>query len=201
MKTIGSYLTALILAGAGVLLCMMNSRTAVADTIIMVIGILFIICGAITIVSASRTKGVVMRVIQWITGIAGIGLAVAMLISPEWFMGVLTYIFSGVLIICGLVQIIALAWGYKGVRFPGWTFIVPVILLIAGVTMIFSDSLRYNTSRMLLVSGIGLVLFGVNFLIQLVIASMRKPKLSPRAESPVAKKEEAGEETGDSAES
>ncbi|MDE7153408.1 MAG: DUF308 domain-containing protein [Muribaculaceae bacterium] len=200
MKTLGSYLTALIMAGAGVLLCMMNSRTAVADTIIMVIGVLFIICGAITIVSASRTKGVVMRVIQWVTGVAGIGLAVAMLISPEWFMGVLTYIFSGVLIICGLVQIIALTWGYKEVRFPGWTYIIPVILLIAGVTMIFSDSLRYNTSKLLLISGIGLIMFGVNFLIQLGIAAVRKPKLSPRKESPTTKKEEVAGHSDDSSE-
>lgn len=192
MKTVGNYLTALIITGAGVLLCMMNSRTAVADTIIMILGILFILCGVITIISLTRSgrrqqQGVVMRGVEWVTSVGGIGLAVAMLVSPEWFMGVLTYIFSGLMIVCGLVQIIVLTWGYKSVKFPGWIYIIPVILLMAGVTMVFSDSLRYDTSRMLLISGIGFILFGVNYLIQMVVTSVSRPKLSPRQDSPAEK--------------
>lgn len=171
---------------------MMNSRTAVADTIIMILGILFILCGVITIISLTRSgrrqqQGVVMRGVEWVTSVGGIGLAVAMLVSPEWFMGVLTYIFSGLMIVCGLVQIIVLTWGYKSVKFPGWIYIIPVILLMAGVTMVFSDSLRYDTSRMLLISGIGFILFGVNYLIQMVVTSVSRPKLSPRQDSPAEK--------------
>lgn len=190
-------MTALIIAGAGVLLCMMNSRTAVADTIIMILGALFMLCGIITIISMTRNggtrQGMVMRGVLWVTSVGGICLAVAMLVSPEWFMGVLTYIFSGLLIVCSLVQVIALTWGYKGIRFPGWMYIVPVILLVAGVTMIFSDSLRYNTSKMLLISGIGFIIFGVNYLIQLTIGATKKPRLTPRQEHTESKPEDSAE--------
>ncbi|MDE6266113.1 MAG: DUF308 domain-containing protein [Muribaculaceae bacterium] len=203
MRTLGNYLTALIIGGAGALLCMMNSRTQVADTIIMILGALFILCGVITIFSVShgsrrQQQGIVMRTVAWITSIGGIGLAVAMLVSPEWFMGVLVYMFSAILILCGLVQVIALTWGYRGVRFPGWMYIIPVILLVAGVTMIFSDSLRYDTSRMLLIAGIGLLLFGFNYLLQLIIAAARRPKLSPRVERPAVASEKQEEVTGKS---
>ncbi|MDE6081916.1 MAG: hypothetical protein K2F70_06575, partial [Muribaculaceae bacterium] len=66
MRTLGNYLTALIIGGAGVLLCMMNSRVQVADTIIMILGALFILCGVITIFSVSQgsrrqQQGIVMR--------------------------------------------------------------------------------------------------------------------------------------------
>ncbi|MBD5191700.1 MAG: hypothetical protein HDS58_04660 [Barnesiella sp.] len=198
MRTLGNYLTALIIGGAGVLLCMMNSRVQVADTIIMILGALFILCGVITIFSVSQgsrrqQQGIVMRTVAWITSIGGIGLAVAMLVSPEWFMGVLVYMFSAILILCGLIQVIALTWGYRGVRFPGWMYIIPVILLVGGVTMLFSDSLRYDTSRMLLIAGVGLILFGVNYLLQLIIAATRRPKIASTESKEVTEHNDSSE--------
>lgn len=198
MRTLGNYLTALIIGGAGVLLCMMNSRVQVADTIIMILGALFILCGVITIFSVSQgsrrqQQGIVMRTVAWITSIGGIGLAVAMLVSPEWFMGVLVYMFSAILILCGLIQVIALTWGYRGVRFPGWMYIIPVILLVGGVTMLFSDSLRYDTSRMLLIAGVGLILFGFNYLLQLIIAATRRPKIASTESNEVTEHNDSSE--------
>lgn len=192
MKTIYNYLTALLIAGAGVLLCMMNSREAVAHSIVMILGIMFIFCGTITLLSLLRSvrrdrQGAVMRGIEWVTSIGGIGLAVAMLLSPEWFIGVLVFVFSALLLIGALSQIVALAWGYRGVKFPGWLYIVPVLMIIASVAMFFSDTLRYDTSTMLLVTGICFIMFGANYLVQLVIGQARTPRLSPTVESPTRK--------------
>lgn len=205
MKNSGSILTSFILIVAGVLLCILNSRPDLLHTIVKIVGVAFFVSGVINVFiminHSSKKKGnSFSRIAGWLSGIGGVLLGLAMFFYPPLFTTVLVYLFGILLVLGGIVQICIMAWGYKDASISGWLYIVPVILIVAGVIMICSDSLRVNASLMVIITGVGMILYGLNsFFGMIAVANARSQKSVEQAKKPEEKKPEEKqiEKTGD----
>lgn len=193
MKNSGSILTSFILIVAGVLLCILNSRPDLLHTIVKVVGVAFFVSGVINVFiminHSSKNKGnSFSRIAGWLSGIGGVLLGLAMFFYPPLFTTVLVYLFGILLILGGIVQICIMAWGYKDAALSGWLYIVPVILIVAGVIMISSDSLRVNASLMVIITGVGMILYGLNSFFAMIAAANARSQKAIEPAKPEEKK-------------
>lgn len=186
-------MTSFILIVAGVLLCILNSRPDLLHTIVKIVGVAFFVSGVINVFiminHSSKNKGnSFSRIAGWLSGIGGVLLGLAMFFYPPLFTTVLVYLFGILLILGGIVQICIMAWGYKDAALSGWLYIVPVILIVGGVIMISSDSLRVNASLMVVITGVGMILYGLNSFFAMIAAA--NSRSSHKAVEPATKPEE-----------
>ncbi len=169
----GSIITNLIILLAGVLLCWLSNRPHVLHTIIFITGIIFIVPALINIVmlfghsNSEEKKSYVMKVVDWITSGAGIILGICLVLSPDFFLPILVYLFGAIAVLGGLFQIYMLSYGFRPVKFPATLYIIPVVLLVGGVVMLFTghygeDGVGLADQTVLLMTGIGMILFAIN---------------------------------------
>ena len=193
MKNSGSILTSFVLIVAGVLLCILNGRSDLLHTIVKIVGAAFFVSGVINVFiminhSSKRKGNSFSRIAGWLSGIGGVLLGLAMFFYPPLFTTVLVYLFGILLILGGIIQICIMAWGYKDASLSGWLYIVPVVLIVAGVIMICSDSLRVNASLMVIITGLGMILYGLNsFFGMIAVANARQQKTADPAQLPQEK--------------
>ncbi len=108
------------------------------------------------------------RAISLVCGFAGIGLGVCIWLLPDIFQPVIVWLFAGLLIIGGVYQLWQLSSGKREVAFPGWLIIGPVVTVAAGVVLVcvpyfhlYGPGFERNEFWMMLVTGVGMLLFGV----------------------------------------
>ena len=85
-----------------------------------------------------------------------------MFFYPPFFGTILVYLFALILIIGGITQICVMVFGYKEARLSGWLYIIPVVLIVGGVIMMCSDSLLEDIHLMVIITGVGMILYGLN---------------------------------------
>ena len=103
---------------------------------------------------------------SWLGTIAAIVLGATMCINPELFGHVFVFIFGAVLILAGLVNIYMLAFGIKRAKFPIWTYIIPLLIIAAGV-LVITNPFR-TQEAIILTFGIGLVLFSIARFVEMI---------------------------------
>lgn len=185
MRTSGLIISGVIIIVAGVLLCILNREPDILQTIVRIVGGAFLLAGVINVgMMLMRRHGqpqgnVMMRFATWFTGICGVCLGFAMLVATASFTPVLVYFFGAMLVVGGLVITAIMSWGFKPYTPSGWLYILPVLDIVAGAVMIFSDGLRSNDKLMVLITGIGFILSG--FAIFLSILGSAREKAAERA--------------------
>lgn len=191
----GNWLSNLLILAAGVAMCFLLKRDNILTTIVYVLGFMFLATGIINLIMVTRRKakgktGSVGSTVGWIAGIGGIGLGAAMVFSTASFTPVLVYVFAFGLILAGLWQFIAIGYGFKPCRMPGWMYFVALVILVAGVVILCSSTIRENDRVCVIITAIGAILFAVlGFIQQLVYTSLMKNQKA------VAKPSEATEST------
>lgn len=170
-----NWLSSILILVAGVALCCLYERDNVINVIIYIIGTLFTSTGCINIISISMrhsvgTAGTVSAIIGWIAGLAGIGAGAAMLITPASFHKILICVFAVVLVCAALWHVFLLAYYYRGYRLPGWLYVSPLLLLVGGITIFFSNEIRDTGSTAILITGIGSIIFAVTTLLEFILA-------------------------------
>lgn len=179
MKSTGIFFSSFIMIAAGIVLCLLNRTTDVLISIVEVAGWAFLAAGVINVVimlmrGKRKEDSSVMHIVGWVSGIGGLCLGLALILSPETFTSSLVYFFGGLLALGGLFQVIMLAWGFRPCSFAGWTYIMPVIEIIGGAVLLCSENVRANDSMMVLITGIGFILFGTTWIIALFYAARMK---------------------------
>lgn len=166
--------TSVIVLAVGIALICLYQRVDILDWIVILIGIMFMIPGIFSLVSgiSSRMSGNVASVIA---GIGAIVLGAVMCIFPTPFAHILVYIFAGILIVGGIYHIAFIGWLSKPFILPWYYYIIPVLMIIAGLLMIFTD-LRTINSVVVLITGISLVCSSFNSLIEWVATHPSKKK-------------------------
>ncbi len=138
------------------------------------LGILFLIHGLITdigyLAGRSSREG---EVIFTLEGIGSILLGLWLIILPEFFADILTFVLGLILIAGGIQQIVLLSLARRWMRVPGGFYIIPLLILAAGVFAMFNPTETRETA--LMVIGVTAIIYAVSELINWFTFTRRRP--------------------------
>ncbi len=93
-----------------------------------------------------------------------------MVVEPGFFVGLIAYLFAAVLILYGIYEIVLMAWLSKPFAMPFGFYIIPVVLIAAGV-VILCTTVRTMNAVVVLLTGILLVCAALNWALQRMLVT------------------------------
>lgn len=177
MKSKAFFLANLVLLAVGALLCYLHGRVDILHSIVFITGIALIVPGLLNMAVLRResTPSAFSRSIGWVTSLAAIALGVVMMVIPGWFIPVLVYLFGALLILAPLAMVYSMSRVATEPRLPGWSYVAPILVLIAGVVMIGLGRDRLTDQYITLITGIGIILFALNAFVVIALLSRKRP--------------------------
>ena len=173
MKNKVSLLVNSVLLIIGLSLIFLNSRERVLETIIMLFGVTFIVPACISLISVLvNRQGGFLPIVSVIASAGAIALGIALMAIPEFFVGIVVYIFAASLIVVGIIDLWNLLASRKEVKFGAGFFVIPVLLLMSGIIMLTLDVKSIESVAVLIV-GIALVAFSINSLAEMFFKRKR----------------------------
>lgn len=176
MKQGRLYANLAVLA-AGILLIIFHNQNLLSTLIVIMGVVLMLPCAATLLTVLLRRErdasgnivppGKAMLASAVIASLGGMGLGVWMILSPGSLVGIVVYLFAAMLIIAGLYQIIMLAVGHRPVKFPWWMYVLPVLMVAAGVVILCTD-IKTVEHLVVLITGISTVAFALNGFVEMV---------------------------------
>jgi len=145
-----------VLLGVVLILC---PKTAIFY-IVVTIGILFIFPGLISLISYFISDKAKRPEVPFL--LAGVGcllFGIVLVSAPNFFVSVLMYLLGIILLVGGVEQIIVLIRARKYATVPVFFYIVPVLILIAGVVVLFNPFKSAATIFVLI--GITCLIYGI----------------------------------------
>lgn len=182
MRPKSSIFYGLLVIAIGAVLIAFNNRGELLNWVVTLVGIAFIIPCLYTLISAISddrrmrragsdtiglrfmTTGVVM------TSVIGIGLGIWLVASPDFFIRFIAYAFAVILILYGIYHLCVLVWLCRPVQLPVGYYIIPLLLIVAGVAII-ATNLRYIKSTVIIITGLGLIGSGISSILEYVAAN------------------------------
>lgn len=167
---VANIIMSVIMAAIGLtFIFMCEQHQDVATTVVWIGGLSFIIPGSYILLSMlvernkQQPKVSVLSLMTLVCGVSAIVLGIVMLATPGTFTNLLVYLFGGLLILSSAWQFDVMMRKNRGVLYPVWLVVAPVLLVAAGVVLCTMDAFKgeANEKSMLLVTGIGFTLFGV----------------------------------------
>lgn len=122
------------------------------------------------------------RGIQMVCGVGGLGLGACIMLLPDIFRPLLIYPFALLMVAGGAFQVFLISHKQRPVDYPAWMYLIPIVVMMAGVVMLCVTSLRdvENERWVVLITGIAAVLYGLNG-IMVGVAAHRLEPLHPKA--------------------
>ncbi len=182
MNSKATILTNIIILAAGLLLCYVHGRDNIPHTIVLVTGLTLVIPALINMFLLFRHRSnerhlptSAMKIAGWISSVAAIGLGALMVIAPGIFTPVLVYIFGGMMIVASVMLLYLLTVALKQYGLPGWLYIGPILVLIAGVVMVCVGQPRFTDSMVTLITGISMIVFSLSWFTTGFLSSRAHP--------------------------
>ncbi len=168
MKNKLQLLSCLLLFLVGITLTIMHDKAQILQAIIMIIGIMFAIPSCIALIALFTNRfGKLNALVAFPMG-GGLILGIVLIATPSFFVGALAYTFAALLIIGALYKIWLLLSVGKKIKFPLWIYIIPCALIVSGIAILTTE-IRTIESTLVLVTGIALIAYSVNTLIECLI--------------------------------
>ena len=82
---------------------------------------------------------------------------------PNFFLGLIAFLFGAVLLVAGISQIIGLYQGSRYSYISGGMYIIPVAITVCGIALFFSP--RASTEMLTMIFGSAIALYGVSELV------------------------------------
>lgn len=149
---------------------------AAAQYIVITIGVLFLIPGFISIIGYFGIKsepGVPRRFP--IEGVGSLLFGLWLVVMPDFFADVLMFILGFILILGGVQQIASLVVARRWIRVSGVFYIVPILILIAGIVALFNPTGARNTAFVII--GVSSLVYALSELVNWFKFSRRRPKM------------------------
>lgn len=163
---------------AGLILILMHSQARIFETIIIIIGVMFIVPGCLSIVALlSRGNMGKVNMLALMPVVGGLLLGIALVAAPAFFVGVLSYTFAVLIIAGSLVKFWMLFSMGRSVKMPLWLYVVPALMLVCGIVILLTD-IRTIESVLVLITGIAFVVYSANSLME-YLAVRRYKKSHP----------------------
>ena len=153
----------------GLLLVVLHNRAAILEMIIIIIGIMFIVPSCLALIALFARKET--RMVSGVAGVPIVGgliLGIALVVSPQFFVGFTAYTFAIVLILGAVYKLWALLSWSRRVHFPIGCYIIPTLTLAAGIVILSTDVLRIE-SVLVLVTGISFMAYAINSLLEYLV--------------------------------
>lgn len=147
---------------AGIVLICMHDRINLVQWVIVFVGVMFAIPGVCGLIEsfAGRNRGG-RGAVPVLASVGSLIIGVIMIVCPVPFETVFVYFLSAVLILGGIWHIWVLAVGMRPIVLPGWLYILPVLVVIAGIVILLSP-IRDTEATFTLIAGIALVCIAGN---------------------------------------
>lgn len=186
MKSPVLITSSIVMLIAGIVMCWFNGTVDILRATVITIGAAFAIGGiinliGITVVRSKKKVNSLMGLVSWISGIGGIILGAYLLFFPDTIIPYVVYLFGLLLVAGGLTLICLMAFGEKGISYPGYYYILPVLILIDGIMVVSSDFIYENSHTLVLMTGIGFILFGISALLDLTTSGYKRHKMKKAA--------------------
>lgn len=181
MKSGSNWLTIIIVFVVGILLIVWHQRIDILSWIVIAVGLMLVIPGLYSLISAMVRKKEDEKInysassASIVASVGALALGVWMIVKPAFFVGLLAYIFAAILILYGIYHIIVIGFWAKPIIMPGWFYIIPVLMIIAGVVLLCTN-VRTLNSVVVLITGIALVASAVNSMLETVSMTPRRMK-------------------------
>ncbi len=134
---------------------------------VVTIGILFLIAGLISLASYfARDKRLYPSSRFPLDGAGSVLFGLVLIVMPSFFVHVLMYLLGLMLMLAGITQIVALGSARKWTEVSFGFYIVPILVLVAGLVVLFNPFTVASTAFMLL--GITSLVYGLSELINYV---------------------------------
>lgn len=165
---VGNIILSIVMAALGLVFIWLCDRYVVGSTVLLVGGLAFIIPGAALLLSLlvrrkNKSRGSVMTFMTAVCGLAAVVLGIVILVAPESFRHLLVYLFGGLLIVSAAWQFDVMMRKNRGILYPAWLTIAPVLIVALGVVMCTMEVFKGETNEkwMMLATGCGFALFGI----------------------------------------
>lgn len=162
--------TAVLVLIVGIVLVFFYNVTA--EVIVRILGAMFVLAAVLNLCmqlgktkpSATNRKG--SSLVGMLTAIASGALGVWMLVAPSSLVSLLVYLFAALIILAGVYQICTLALSYKPIRFPAGFYILPSLLVAAGIIIVILGPEKV-TDGLTLIIGIGMIVYAISMFIEI----------------------------------
>lgn len=142
--------------------------------IVITIGVLFVLPGLISLIgyfAARAPRGVSRRFP--IEGVGSLLLGVWLIAMPGFFADILMFLLGFILLMGGVQQIASLTVARRWTKVPVAFYVVPVLILLAGLLALFNPTGARNTAFMII--GISSLVYAASELVNWFAFSRRRP--------------------------
>ena len=178
MKVKSAFMLSLLILVVGVVLIFLHNFD-VFTALIIGLGIVFIIPGIISIFNLSATKNMVSEdkktkpnsrfqiICGLISGVGSVIMGICMIGWSDMFVKFIPMIFGTILTLGGCFHLCAMAMAMRPIRVPFWLYILPIALIAMGISIIFIDKSILLDYHIILMTGIGLIVFSISSFIEI----------------------------------
>lgn len=147
--------------------------------LVITIGVLFLVPGLFSL-SGYLIRGKQDGSRFPIAGLGSLLFGLWLMIMPAFFVGILMYVLGAVLVLAGISQIVNLSAARSWTVVPGGFFVIPVLVLIAGIVVLFNPFTAAAVPFIIL--GVSSIVYGLSDLINIIRFRQKKEPGMPEIE-------------------
>ncbi|RRD90012.1 DUF308 domain-containing protein [Bacteroides heparinolyticus] len=174
-----SFLRAICALVIGLILVMFPDKAG--DYLVITIGVVFLVPSLISIIGYF-VQPAEARLRFPIEGVGSLLFGAWLIIMPDFFADLLTFVLGFILVMGGVQQIASLSAARRWMPVPGGFYVVSVLILLAGLIALFNPTGVRSTAFVII--GIGCLVYAASELLNWFKFMRRRPK---EPESPVKK--------------
>lgn len=177
MKTMNYSLVRILFAVAIGLILVLWPDVA-ASYIVITIGIAFLLPGIISLIGYLANRGAASAKYSRfpLEGIGSLLFGLWLIVMPDFFADVLMFLLGFILIMGGVQQIVSLFVARRWMAVPFAFYVVPSLILIAGVIALFNPTGVRNTAFVII--GVSSLVYALSELVNWLKFMRRRPKTS-----------------------
>ena len=166
-----SFLRAICALVIGLVLVMFPDQAG--DYFVITIGVIFLVPSLVSIIVyfAQSTE---MRSRFPIEGVGSLLFGLWLIIMPGFFADLLTFVLGFILVMGGVQQIASLSAARRWMPVPGGFYVVPVLILLAGLVALFNPTGVRSTAFIII--GISSLVYAASELLNWFKFTRRRPK-------------------------
>ena len=166
-----SFLRAICALVIGLVLVMFPDQAG--DYFVITIGVIFLVPSLISILGYF-SQSTEMRSRFPIEGVGSLLFGLWLIIMPGFFADLLTFVLGFILVMGGVQQIASLSAARRWMPVPGGFYVVPVLILLAGLVALFNPTGVRSTAFIII--GISSLVYAASELLNWFKFTRRRPK-------------------------
>ena len=166
-----SFLRAICALVIGLVLVMFPDRAG--DYFVITIGIIFLVPSLISVIGYFAQNAEMRRRFP-VEGVGSLLFGLWLIVMPGFFADLLTFVLGFILVMGGVQQIASLSAARRWMPVPGGFYVVPALILIAGLIALFNPTGVRSTAFIII--GISSLVYAASELLNWFKFTRRRPK-------------------------